>query len=108
MAIVIMVVATYKKLRWCHQKRKIKEAEDLHKVVNVKNNRPLHVSYDIDRFEEVITERQVSALPVIDRLPTQAEPKAAVVFLDEPLAEAIIENPAPQAANHARARRHSL
>ena len=80
-AIVITVVATYKKLRWCHQKRKIKEAEDLHKVVNVKNNRPLHVSYDIDRFEEVITERQVSALPVIDRLPTQAEPKAAVVFL---------------------------
>ena len=62
-AIVLTVVATYKKLRRCHQKRKIKEQQELHKIVNVKNNRPMQVLYDVDRFEEVINERQVPALP---------------------------------------------
>ena len=120
-AIVLTVVATYKKLRRCHQKRKIKEQQELREIVNVKTIRPKSVVYD-NVYEEVmiqpaagrqpapalplIEHQPAPALPVIDRQPNQAEPEAAVVFLDEPLAEAIIENPTPQAANHAGARRH--
>ena len=38
--IVILAVIIYKRLRRCHQKRKIKEAEELQEVVYAKSTEP--------------------------------------------------------------------
>ena len=99
-AIVALVVFTYKRLRRCHQKRKLKEAKELQEVVyaksaeprRVKAIRPKSVAYD-NTYEEVIIRQPVAerppvpALPIVDRQPAQEEPAPAIIIVEEPLAE---------------------
>ena len=99
-AIVALAVFTYKKLRRCHQKRKLKEAEEIQEVVygksaeprRVKAIRPKSVAYD-NTYEEVIIRQPaaerppVPALPIVDHQPAQADPAPAIIIVEEPLAE---------------------